>query len=108
MEEGSVWPIRIGHSDWDCALAIDCVALLLLSKEPNETLQCGHQFHKSCLARWIRISGRSLGHACPYRCKPEALAVMESTLLTEAAEEHVSHSAPISVDCDEEEQPILM
>ena len=39
---------------------------------------------------------------------PEALAVMESTLLTDAAEEHVSHSAPIAVDCDEEEQPILM
>ena len=106
-------PNTCGDGNPDDCQCPRCICLELLSTEVCEALPCGHAFHKACLGRWIQISGKNLGSACPHKCNQDSIQSAEDALLSLASTQSQSAQGEsqgeplIRGDWDADEQQIF-
>ena len=106
-------PNTCGDGNPDDCQCPRCICLELLSTEVCEALPCGHTFHKACLGRWIQISGKNLGSACPHKCNQDSIQSAEDALLSLASTQSQSAQGEsqgeplIRGDWDADEQQIF-
>ena len=48
----------------------------LLESDETQLLTCGHMTHVERISDYMRVTGKTLGESCPYRCHLSPVAVM--------------------------------